>query len=73
MDPDSDIPELYYKLERVVLPMYYGMPYKWAEVQRAAIAVNGSYFNTQRMVMQYVQNAYVPGAGADALLAMPTA
>jgi starch phosphorylase len=73
MDPSTDIPELYYKLERVVVPLFYGMPYKWAEVQRAAIAVNGSFFNTQRMVMQYVQNAYVPGSGADALLALPTA
>ena len=73
MDPATDIPELYYKLERVVVPLFYGMPYKWAEIQRSAISVNGSFFNTQRMVMQYVQNAYVPGAGADALLAMPTA
>lgn len=72
VDPSADIPELYYKLERVVLPLFYGMPYKWGEVQRQAIAVNGSFFNTQRMVMQYLQNAYVPGSGADALLALPT-
>jgi starch phosphorylase len=73
MDPSTDIPELYYKLERVVLPMFYGMPHRWAEVQRNAIAVNGSFFNTQRMVMQYLQNAYVPGSGAEALLSAPTA
>jgi glycogen phosphorylase len=73
VDPAADIPELYYKLERVVLPLFYGMPYKWGEVQRNAIAVNGSFFNTQRMVMQYLQNAYVPGSGADALITAPTA
>lgn len=25
---------------------------------RSAIALNGSFFNTQRMVLQYVSNAY---------------
>jgi hypothetical protein len=25
---------------------------------RSAIALNGSYFNTQRMISQYVRNAY---------------
>jgi hypothetical protein len=30
---------------------------------RNAIAINGSFFNTQRMVLQYAQNAYgVDGA-----------
>jgi hypothetical protein len=27
---------------------------------RSAIAVNGSFFNTQRMVSQYLLNAYSP-------------
>jgi hypothetical protein len=34
------------------------MPYGFAQVMRNAIAVNGSYFNTQRMVLQYAHNAY---------------
>ena len=29
---------------------------------RTAIALNGSFFNTQRMVGQYVHNAYFPPA-----------
>ena len=62
-DPSADIPELYYKLERTVLPLYYGMPYRFAEVMRNAIALNGSFFNTQRMVSQYVRNAYASGGG----------
>lgn len=68
VDPAADIPELYYKLERVVMPLYYGMPFKWAEIQRNAIALNGSFFNTQRMVTQYLTNAYLPGASASALI-----
>jgi starch phosphorylase len=58
IDPEDDIYELYFKLERVVLPMFYGMPYRYLEVMRSAIALNGSFFNTQRMVTQYLRNAY---------------
>lgn len=57
-DPSHDIPELYLKLERVILPLFYAMPYAFATVMRNAIAINGSFFNTQRMVLQYAQNAY---------------
>jgi hypothetical protein len=28
---------------------------------RWSIGLNGAFFNTQRMVMQYIGNAYVPG------------
>jgi starch phosphorylase len=64
-DPSGDADDLYDKLERVILPMFYGLPYRYAEVMRNAIAVNGSYFNTQRMVLQYAYNAYfVENAGA---------
>jgi starch phosphorylase len=59
-DPAQDAPDLYHKLERVILPLYYGLPYSYAEVMRNAIAINGSFFNTQRMVSQYVRNAYFP-------------
>jgi starch phosphorylase len=68
VDPTEDINELYYKLERVILPMFHGMPLRFAEVMRGAIAINGSFFNTQRMVSQYLHNAYrldmVSGPGA---------
>ncbi len=49
---------LYDKLERVVIPLFYERPKAYAEVMRSAIALNGSYFNTQRMVSQYMMNAY---------------
>jgi glycogen phosphorylase len=40
--------------------MYYGRPLAYAEVMRSAISVNGSLFNTNRMLAQYVNNAYFP-------------
>jgi starch phosphorylase len=49
---------LYDKLERVILPLYYGRPEAYAKVMRSAIALNGSFFNTQRMVSQHLTNAY---------------
>jgi len=47
-------------LERVILPLYYSHSDGYAEVMRSAIALNGSFFNTQRMLAQYVSNAYYP-------------
>jgi starch phosphorylase len=59
-DYSQDAASLYDKLERIILPLYYGKPEAYAKVRRAAIALNGSFFNTQRMVSQYVTNAYFP-------------
>ena len=59
-DQSRDAQELYLKLERTILPLFYGLPFAYAEVMRSAIALNGSFFNTQRMVEQYVRNAYFP-------------
>jgi len=59
-DQSKDANEIYLKLERVILPLYYGLPFAYAEVMRSAISINGSFFNTQRMVEQYVRNAYFP-------------
>ncbi len=49
---------LYSKLEQLILPMYYHHPQEYQQVMRSAIALNGAVFNTQRMVQQYVRNAY---------------
>ena len=54
----QDTNSLYDKLERVVLPLYYRDRDRFVEVMRYAIALNGSFFNTQRMVTQYVAKAY---------------
>jgi starch phosphorylase len=61
-DQSKDASDLFLKLERVILPLFYGLPFAYAEVMRSAVALNGSFFNTQRMVEQYVRNAYFPAA-----------
>ena len=40
--------------------MFYSKPQAYAQIMRSTIAVNGSFFNTQRMVAQYLLNAYFP-------------
>jgi glycogen phosphorylase len=59
-DHDVEIASLYEKLEHVILPLYYTRPKSYAAVMRSAIALNGAFFNTQRMIAQYVMNAYFP-------------
>lgn len=54
----QEVASMYGKLESVILPMYYGRLRAYGEVMRYTIALNGSFFNTQRMVAQYVANAY---------------
>ena len=55
---EAEAGSLYAKLEMIILPMFYGRPKAYAAVMRSAIAVNGSFFNTQRMLSQYISNAY---------------
>jgi starch phosphorylase len=51
---------LYTKLETAVVPLYRDAQVGWAKLMRTTLAFNGSYFNTNRMVKQYVRNAYYP-------------
>jgi glycogen phosphorylase len=57
-DPSLEVAALYDKLEREIVPMFYGRPNRYTEIMRYSIALNGSFFNTQRMVLQYIANAY---------------
>jgi starch phosphorylase len=57
-DSSHEVASLYDKLEHVILPLFYRQPTEYAKVMRSAIALNGSFFNTQRMVFQYLRNAY---------------
>lgn len=57
-DPDSDADDLYNKLENVVIPAYYQNREQWMSMMRYAIALNGSYFNTHRVVREYCERAY---------------
>ncbi|HEX6728344.1 MAG TPA: alpha-glucan family phosphorylase, partial [Nitrospira sp.] len=49
---------LYDKLERKVLPSFYKDRERFIEIMRQTIALNGGFFNTQRMMAQYLHNAY---------------
>jgi starch phosphorylase len=50
---------LYDKLEQAIAPLFYANRPAFIEVMRHAIALNGSFFNTQRMVAQYAAKAYL--------------
>jgi starch phosphorylase len=57
-DSTKDAVSLYQKLEEVILPLFCNHRNRFIELMRHAIAINGSFFNTQRMLQQYVLNAY---------------
>ena len=46
------------KLERVLLPLFYRERNGFIDVMRHCISLNGSFFNTQRMVSHYMLKAY---------------
>ncbi len=51
---------LYEKLEHTVVPGFYHNRDSFINVMKHCIALNGSFFNTQRMMNQYVLKAYFP-------------
>ncbi len=55
----TDAAHLYDKLEQTILPLYYGEHEKFITIMAHAIALNGSFFNTQRMVQQYALRGYL--------------
>lgn len=57
-DRFKDALSLYEKLERKILPLYYRDREGYVEVMRNAIGINGSFFNTHRMIQEYVLKAY---------------
>ena len=59
-EESEEAASLYSQLENIILPLYHQEPEQWRRVMRSAIALNGSFFNTQRMVEQYALNAYFP-------------
>jgi starch phosphorylase len=57
-NPLQEVASLYSKLEYQIVPIFYNRPRAYAEIMRSTIAINGSFFNSQRMVSQYATNAY---------------
>jgi len=53
------VSSLYDKLERIIAPLFYRDRDRFLDVMLHAIALNGSFFNTHRMLLQYVLKAYL--------------
>ena len=58
-DEAYELNEVYNKLENAILPTYFYDTKKWYEIMRQAIAMNASHFNTQRMVLEYLEKGYL--------------
>ena len=57
-DRSRDADLLYSKLEKIIIPMFYTNRDAFIGVMRHAAALNGSFFDTHRMLQQYVLEAY---------------
>lgn len=55
---EEEVNVLYSKLENIIIPMYYQNRNAYIDIMRNSIAINGSFFNTERMISQYVTKAY---------------
>jgi starch phosphorylase len=74
----SDAQDLYRLLEDEIVPMYYerdkkGLPRRWLEKMKAAIATSIWEFSTTRMLQQYVEQLYLPAAELPADEPLPAA
>jgi glycogen phosphorylase len=58
-DYTRDADSLYNKSENVIVPLFYNNNSDFIEIMRYSIALNGSFFNTQRMIQEYVLKAYL--------------
>lgn len=55
----KDALALYDKLENVIIPMFYNNRQQYLRIMLFALALNGSFFNTQRMLQEYLLKAYM--------------
>jgi starch phosphorylase len=62
-DEGAEAEALYDKLEKSIAPLFADKA-GWATMRRHCIGMNGSFFNTHRMLGQYVSNAYFPLASS---------
>lgn len=56
---EYELDQLYTKLEKVILSKYYYDSKSWITMQKNAIALNASHFNTHRMLDEYISKAYL--------------
>jgi glycogen phosphorylase len=58
LEDGDDASALYEALEDTVLPCYYEDHDRYLQVMRNAVALNASFFNTERVVREYAREAY---------------
>ena len=59
-DADArDTEDLYNKLEKIIIPIYYNDRHTWIRMMQNAIGKNAYYFNSHRMMRRYVTEAYI--------------
>ncbi|MDA8092010.1 MAG: alpha-glucan family phosphorylase [Nitrospiraceae bacterium] len=56
---EKDAEDLYNKLEKTIIPLYYNDRHMWVRMMQNAIGKNAYYFNTHRMMLRYVTEAYI--------------
>jgi starch phosphorylase len=64
IEPDKNInkidaEDLYNKLEKTIIPLFYNDPKNWIRMMQNAIGKNAYYFNSHRMMRRYVTEAYI--------------
>ncbi|NET86694.1 MAG: alpha-glucan family phosphorylase [Kamptonema sp. SIO1D9] len=65
LETQQDAESLYHLLEEEIIPCYYdrdddGLPQSWIEKMKASIKTIAPYFNSDRMVKEYVNQMYLP-------------
>ena len=55
----ADAEDLYFKLEKVIMPLFYEDRAGWVRVMKDAIGKNAYFFNSHRMMRRYVTHAYI--------------
>ncbi len=72
----SDAQDLYRDLEEELVPAYYerdkaGIPIRWVETMRRAMATSLWQFSTTRMLQEYAEQLYLPAGGVVVPVAVP--
>ena len=72
----SDAEDLYRLLEDELVPAYYdrdkaGIPLRWVETMRRAMATSLWQFSTTRMLQEYTELLYLPAAGVEVQVREP--
>ena len=60
-DDKEDLEDIYGKLSHIIIPTFYNREDEWVRMMKNSIATIGPYFNTYRMVNEYLGKIYQIG------------